>query len=434
MGNRSQVVDTNGTTTFGYDPMYRLNAVTYPNGDIQSYTYDPMGNRLTKVHNGATTNYTTDDADQMTAAGGVAYGYDNNGNQTSRGTDTFTYNTENRLTATNLAGTAGSYAYNGDGLRTSRTIGATTSTFAWGNATGMPVVLRDSAGNRYLYGLDLISVSDSANKKFYYHTDGLGSTTAITGSTGAVVKTYQCDAYGAVRTQTGTQPNEFTFTGEQADSSGLQYLRARYYDAATGRFVGRDPLPLMQRYAYVGGNPVNLVDPSGLCGVSISPSNAADCLGVGAEKLAGAADYAEGYFGGAVDLLGACAGSETCLRTAGILAVTACSFGSGGMAIGVCLAAGYTAMSYYDVKNCATDHTVGACAQATLDVGEALLLEGAVRKPEFYPGTGHNWGFAPFGNRFGRLPHYHRRAFDPLTNETFENGALRWHRPWQKGF
>jgi RHS repeat-associated protein len=165
----------------------------------------------------------------------------------------------------NDTGTAGSYAYNGDGLRTSRTLGATTTTFAWGNATGMPVVLRDSAGNRYLYGRDLISVSDSANKKFYYHTDGLGSTTAITGSTGAVVKTYQYDAYGAVRSQTGTQPNEFTFTGEQVDSSGLEYLRARYYDGATGRFVGRDPLPLMQRYAYVGGNPVNFTDPLGLC-------------------------------------------------------------------------------------------------------------------------------------------------------------------------
>ena len=50
------MVDTNGTTTPGYDSLYRLNAVTYPNADTQSYTYDPMGNRLTKVHNGATTN------------------------------------------------------------------------------------------------------------------------------------------------------------------------------------------------------------------------------------------------------------------------------------------------------------------------------------------------------------------------------------------
>jgi len=265
VGNRSQVVDTNGTTTLGYDSLYRLNAVTYPNANTQSYTYDPMGNRLTKVNNGATTSYTYDDADQMTAAGGVTYGYDNNGNQASRGTDTFGYNVENRLTSTSLGGTSGSYVYNGDGLRTSRTIGATTTTFAWGNATGMPVILRDGAGNRFLYGLDLISVSDSANKKFYYHTDGLGSTTAITSSTGAVQNTYQYDVFGAIRVQTGTQPNEFTFTGEQVDMSALEYFRARYYDGATGRFLGRDPLPLLQRYPYVGDNPVNFADPTGLC-------------------------------------------------------------------------------------------------------------------------------------------------------------------------
>jgi RHS repeat-associated protein len=283
VGNRTQVVDTNGTTTPGYDSLYRLNAVTYPNADTQSYTYDPMGNRLTKVHNGATTSYTYDDADQMTAAGGVTYGYDNNGNQTSRGADTFGYNAENRLTSTNLGGVAGTYVYNGDGLRTSRTIGGTARTFAWGNATGMPVILRDSAGNRYLYGLDLISLSDSANKKFYYHTDGLGSTTAITDSTGAVKKTYQYDVFGAIRVQTGTQPNEFTFTGEQVDSSGLEYLRARYYDGATGRFLTQDPLPLLHRYPYVGNNPLNMVDPLGLCGWTdpldcLDPSRALDPL------------------------------------------------------------------------------------------------------------------------------------------------------------
>jgi RHS repeat-associated protein len=79
-----------------------------------------------------------------------------------------------------------------------------------------------------------------------------------------VTDTYTYDVYGAVRTRTGTSPNEFTFTGEQVDSSGLQYLRARYYDAATGRFASRDPLPLMQRYGYVWSNPTNLVDPYGL--------------------------------------------------------------------------------------------------------------------------------------------------------------------------
>jgi len=99
----------------------------------------------------------------------------------------------------------------------------------------------------------------------------LGSTTAITSSTGAVVKTYQYDVFGAVRVQTGTQPNEFTFTGEQVDASGLQYLRARSYDNATGRLLSRDPLPgsgaqpqSLNPYPYVLNDPVNLIDPLGL--------------------------------------------------------------------------------------------------------------------------------------------------------------------------
>ena len=69
---------------------------------------------------------------------------------------------------------------------------------------------------------------------------------------------------GTIRgAQTGTT-TEWSYTGEQNDPTGLEYLRARYYDASTGRFLSQDPLPLLQRYAYANDNPANLVDPSGL--------------------------------------------------------------------------------------------------------------------------------------------------------------------------
>jgi RHS repeat-associated protein len=66
-----------------------------------------------------------------------------------------------------------------------------------------------------------------------------------------------------VRAQSGAT-TEWSYTGEQNDPTGLEYLRARYYDASTGRFLSQDPVPLLQRYAYANDNPANLVDPSGL--------------------------------------------------------------------------------------------------------------------------------------------------------------------------
>ena len=66
---------------------------------------------------------------------------------------------------------------------------------------------------------------------------------------------------------------EWTFTGEQNDPAGLEYLRARYYEPANGRFLSRDPFmglvrnpQSLNRYAYALNNPVNLRDPSGLQG------------------------------------------------------------------------------------------------------------------------------------------------------------------------
>ena len=56
----------------------------------------------------------------------------------------------------------------------------------------------------------------------------------------------------------------FTFTGELTDANALLYLRARYYSPALGVFTALDPMENLNRYQYVGANPVNAVDPSGL--------------------------------------------------------------------------------------------------------------------------------------------------------------------------
>jgi RHS repeat-associated protein len=81
---------------------------------------------------------------------------------------------------------------------------------------------------------------------------------------------YTYDVYGEP-TVTGSLANEFDFAGQQTDgSTGLQYLRARYYDPATGTFLSRDPLAAepvsaIASHSYVGGNPISFIDPTGLC-------------------------------------------------------------------------------------------------------------------------------------------------------------------------
>lgn len=77
------------------------------------------------------------------------------------------------------------------------------------------------------------------------------------------IGTYTYDVFGAARTQTGAT-TEWNYTGERNDPTGLEYLRARYYDNANDRFINRDALPLLQRYAYADNNPVNFTDPTGL--------------------------------------------------------------------------------------------------------------------------------------------------------------------------
>ena len=104
---------------------------------------------------------------------------------------------------------------------------------------------------------------------YYYLADGLGSTMAVVNSSGAVQKSYQYDVYGEVTGGSGSQGNEFDFAGRQTDATGLQYLRARYYDPETGVFLSRDPLALVPSWTgsangYAYFNPASRSDPSGL--------------------------------------------------------------------------------------------------------------------------------------------------------------------------
>ena len=100
------------------------------------------------------------------------------------------------------------------------------------------------------------------------YVDGLGSTMAIVDGSGNSQKSYTYDVYGEA-TPSGGLANEFDFAGQQTDATGLQYLRARYYDPETGTFLSREPMALSAGWighptGYGANNPVRMTDATGL--------------------------------------------------------------------------------------------------------------------------------------------------------------------------
>jgi RHS repeat-associated protein len=198
----------------------------------------------------------------------------------------FSYDMANRLTSATIAGSPNSstYTYDGDGLRASTTSAGTTQHFAWDITGSVPLLLTDGSTN-YIYddtGTPVEQI-DSSGTPLYYQHDQLGSTRVLTNSGGYPVSTYSYDAYGNLTSKTGGSASDtpLRWGGQYQDpSTGLYYLRARYYDPQTAQLLARDPLAWLTQepYSYALDDPLNVDDPSGL---------APECAAGGEYSLAG---------------------------------------------------------------------------------------------------------------------------------------------------
>jgi RHS repeat-associated protein len=288
--NRLSVVEQGGrAVSYAYDVSYRLTQeqIVDPTLGNQTigYTYDAAGNRLSQTINGAVTSFSYDANDRLLSAGATTYTYDANGNTIGRSdpsakTVGYQYDAENRLvqatsSAPGVATTTAAYTYDADGNRVQTVVNAATVTNFLvdpGGALSQVVLETDGTGAteaHYVVGPDLVSLKRGVTA--YYQDDGELNVRQLSGATQTVTDQYTYDAFGRMLGQTGTTINNYLYGGQQLSPEvGFYYLRARYYDPSTGRFLSRDPFSgtlldprTLHKYAYTANNPVNRRDPTG---------------------------------------------------------------------------------------------------------------------------------------------------------------------------
>ncbi|MBI4304014.1 MAG: RHS repeat-associated core domain-containing protein [Chloroflexi bacterium] len=202
--------------------------------------------------------------------------YDANGNMTSRqnttGTQTLTFDVENRLTQ--VQGTGGGYSgattfvYDGDGKRIKKTVDTVTTVYP--NRYYEKKITAPAEETSYYYlGDRLIALKKGAALE-YVHQDHLSSSSVSTDSSGAQVSSLKFFSFGAARSSTGTLGTDKKYTGQRLDGTGLYFYNARYYDAELGRFVSPDAIvpdaynpQAFNRYSYVYNNSLKYVDSDG---------------------------------------------------------------------------------------------------------------------------------------------------------------------------
>ncbi len=277
-------------TKYYYDNLYQLTRVDYPsaapfNGEVHSWTYDAIGNRLTNTVNAVTQNYTyqkigtnPNNWQRLTSDGTNSNTYDANGNTATRTGYTFGWDYENRMNS--ITGTpSATYGYDYSGRRSSKTVSAAATSYLY---NGLNLV-SETAGATTTYhlfgsGVDEPLASSRGASVVYQAVDALGSVALTTNPVGATQNSYVFDGWGVSRSSSETFAQPFRFTArEVGDAAGQSFHRARFLALSVGRFLSEDPLRLygsghlrrnnilsVSDYVYVENSPVMGRDPLGL--------------------------------------------------------------------------------------------------------------------------------------------------------------------------
>jgi RHS repeat-associated protein len=265
------------TKGYTYDSLNRLKIANGPWG-ANTYAYDAVGNRTYETTDTGNTTYTyTLNTNKLASAMGEKtfnFSYDNNGNTTIENNKQYIYDFNQRLTRVTEDGiTKNEYVYNGKGQRVKKWVsnGNQCTIFHY-DQNGLLIAESTSTGTitaEYVYinGQPLAKIEN--NNVYYYHNDHLGTPMLMTNSSGNIVWQGEFKPFGEPVSVTSSITNNLRFPGQYYESeTGLHRNYFRDYMPELGRYIEADPIGLdggINMYVYVGNNPVNFVDPMGLC-------------------------------------------------------------------------------------------------------------------------------------------------------------------------
>lgn len=300
VGNKIFTEEDGEEHEYRYDGMNRLIYAKIPGSEIY-YEFDGFGNISHEDISTPLFMHTKDyfyDADNrltMIKDGNVFidYGYDNAGNVTDINTGSkhtyFRYDGFGRLISADDGTDITAYTYSPDGRRDSKITNGNKTRFVYDGRNVSAEILPD--GNVYAYyrADEIIGSKDSFGNELYYTQNTHGDVIKITDMFGMTIKDYKYSPYGKEETfrfdsstnnpwilqwkaETTKIHNPFRYAGEYFDEeTGFIYLRNRYYDTESSRFVSEDPIrDGLNWYAYCGGNPITFVDPNGTDAIIIT--------------------------------------------------------------------------------------------------------------------------------------------------------------------